>query len=221
MIGRLIVTGVLLISAGMTWAEPPLKPVYPPLTPVIANMGQGCRIKIHLPAQANYKFNYAGYDDKGNINPSWLNGSLGFNLFHPPHLNDYWNLGFTCYSKDAELAKDDLIVWGETAERWIPNPDGWPVPPAMRFTIYEIKTPNASGWAHTTDDTAVAEERAERRLRYCIFHDERAICGGSTVGNLLTISRHPLADRTPYVLKILRSIEFLDDAPPESAQPPK
>ncbi|NMG74729.1 hypothetical protein [Aromatoleum diolicum] len=180
-------------------------------------MGQGCRIKIDLPAKERYGFNYAEIPEAG---PFGAGGNGGISVINPPYWPGYWHLQFTCYSKDAELAKDDLIVWGEAAERWIPNPDGWPVPPAMRFTIYEVKTPNASGWAHTTDDTAVAEERAERRLRYCIYHDERAICGGSTVGNLLTITRHPQADRTPYVLEILRSIEFLDDALSEPAKNP-
>lgn len=213
MIAQILPFGLLAFVVGMTWAKEPLKSDYPSLTPVTANMGRGCHIKINVPSNARYGFNYVEEPEQG---PLGAGGNGAISIMNPPFWMGYWQLQFTCLRRDAELAKDDLIIWGKAAERWIPNPAGRPFHHEMLFTIYDIQTPNASGWAHTTDDTAVAEERAERRLRYCIYHGDRAICGGSTVGGLTTINRHPEADRTPYVLKILRSIQFLDDAPQET-----
>lgn len=206
---RLLATaGVFLLLGGMAWAkQPPEQPLYPALVATVANFGPGCHIKLVIPSRSEFPVTYG-------VEPG--TGGASIILASLPFWNGEWFIGFTCYSKNSERAKDDLITWGETAERWIPNPDGWPLHPEMRFTIYGVETPNANGWAHTTDDTAIEETRAERRLRYCIYHGDRAICGGSTVGGLTTINRHPQADRTPYVLKILRSIQFLEDAPPEA-----
>jgi hypothetical protein len=212
MIRRTSVAGALLAVSCVTWVTQPVKTSYPTLVSKVANFGPGCRVKLSVPIGAEFPVTYG-------IEPG--TGGASLILTSPPFWYGEWFLGFTCYSQHSEQAKDDLIARRETDRRWVEKSDGSHINPAMRFTIYNIETRSAIGWSHTTDDTAVAEERAERLLRYCVYHNDRAICGGSTVGSIATISRHPRADRTAYVLKILRSIEFLDDAPPDSAQPSK
>jgi hypothetical protein len=51
-------------------------------------------------------------------------------------------------------------------------------------------------------------------LDYCLFRAKVALCGHGEVGALID---GPKGDLTPYVLQILRSIEFLPDTPPGPA----
>ncbi|MCK9194185.1 MAG: hypothetical protein M0P19_09975, partial [Nevskia sp.] len=66
------------------------------------------------------------------------------------------------------------------------------------------------GWAVTVDDTIGEERNRGRRLHYCLIHQPKALCGTGDMGYL---SDFPKGDLTAYSLKILSSIEFIDDEP--------
>lgn len=216
---KLLFIFVALAMVASVHAKEPQAKTYPMLESEIANMGPGCRVKVLAPRETRFKSNYIGHDADGVVNPSWTQGGAGFILKDPPYLKDYWSFGFICYSRDSEIAQSRTLEWDSTKNSWMIRPEKRDILPDVfpeyRLTIYQIKAVNASGWAMTTDDTAVDPEKAERRLQYCIYYRDRAICGTSDMGNVETIQRHPIADRTPYVLKILQSIEFLEDEPPE------
>jgi hypothetical protein len=82
--------------------------------------------------------------------------------------------------------------------------------------VHALNNVNAQGFAYTVDDWTGEETTRTRRLRYCLFHAKVALCGRSDVAILID---GPKGDLTPYVLLILRSIEFMPDAPPAAAAP--
>lgn len=202
----------LLSVSSAACATKPVKTGYPMLKPVIANMGPGCRVKLSVPDASRYSYNYVGYTDQGIPNPSWSEGSLGFQSTSLPYWPDSWHFGLTCYQSTSTQARNNTVAFNSKAGFWVVNPSNTDILPEQHLKVYQIKTSNAQGWAYTDDDTAT--EFPERRMQYCVYHDERAICGHTDVGYLKSIRRHPSADRTAYVLKILNSIEFLEDAPP-------
>ncbi|HWP20667.1 MAG TPA: hypothetical protein VNO84_16170, partial [Burkholderiaceae bacterium] len=83
---------------------------------------------------------------------------------------------------------------------------------------HQVRAVNASGWAVGVDDVIGDERYRTRTLYYCIIHTSKAVCGDSKMGLLPEIRRNPKHDLTPYALKILRSIEFIDEAA-EAARP--
>lgn len=184
----------------------PTKSRYPPLVATEANFGPGCHIKLNIPKGAEFPITYGTVSGKGG-------GSVI--LVNPPYLNGDWFLGFICYSKQAkeiQLDPNGPIIFDNDAQIWRQNSESPDVVPEAHFSVHQIISPNGRGWATTANDTAV--DLPEKRLGYCIYHGDRAICGRSDVGQVKSIQRHPLADRTQYVLKILNSIEFLEDASP-------
>jgi len=203
---------VLVSIAISANAGPSSKPTYPTLEPVVANMGPGCRVRLSIPNESRYSSNYIGYTDQGVKNSSWREGGLGFHRGQLPYRSDEWHFGLTCYSTDADQPRNEWVVFDSKKQLWTVNPANTDIIPEQHLKVYQVKTPNAQGWAYTDDDTAV--EFPDRRMQYCVYHGDKAICGDTDVGAIKTIRRHPLADRTPYVLKILNSIEFLEDSPP-------
>ena len=85
------------------------------------------------------------------------------------------------------------------------------------ISIYQVTSRNATGWAVRIDDITGDEIKRRRLLVYCILKNAHAVCGESVVGSIERISRKSATDRTPFALHILRSIEFLDDAPPDDS----
>lgn len=212
---RITILLVIVISSFASAASPAPKKTdqtFPSLKPVEVNMGPGCRVRLLIPEQSQYSFSYPGYTDKGEKDINWINGGLSFNLANPPYWKGYWHLGFTCFQSDSVQARNDSVAFDDKRQAWITNPDATFIIPEEHFTLHQVISRNARGWAYTSDDTAV--DVPSRRLQYCVYRGEKAICGKSDVGNLGTIRRHPLADRTRYVLDMLNSIEFLEDAPP-------
>lgn len=88
----------------------------------------------------------------------------------------------------------------------------------MRF--YPLDAINAKGWAVTEEDKIGEESGRAKRLHYCLVHEQKALCGQGEMGYVQDIRRHPKNDLTNYTLRILRSIEFIDEpAVPAGALP--
>lgn len=82
--------------------------------------------------------------------------------------------------------------------------------------VYALNNANSQGFAYTVDPWTGDEAGRTRMLDYCLFRAKVALCGHGEVGALID---GPKGDLTPYVLQILRSIEFLPDAPAPAASP--
>lgn len=90
----------------------------------------------------------------------------------------------------------------------------WERRAAKSIHFYELNNVNSKGFAYTQDAITGDEDRRERILHYCLVKPPKALCGQGVMGGLNTIKK---SDLTSYALKILRSIEFIEDALPENA----
>lgn len=82
--------------------------------------------------------------------------------------------------------------------------------------FFELSSVNASGFAYTEDDVTGEERYRVRWLHYCLIRPPTALCG---TGNMGLLKDGPKADLTSYAMRILRSVEFLDDSPSPSSSP--
>ncbi|WP_157451409.1 hypothetical protein [Caldimonas taiwanensis] len=196
------------------------------------DMGPGCRIKLQVPASADYGAvgPKPGYEGEGGItieNP--------LNLKRKTYIEPLY-LRFFCHDADPEaLSEGDPLSYDASTHTWRKDMEklyGLYVDPDRAFKkkldqavrIYEMKSVNAQGFAYTLDDVTGEESTRRRVLHYCLFRDKKAVCSGwdTRMGYLPEIRRHPARDLTPYALRILRSIEFVDEAPqaaPTASQP--
>jgi hypothetical protein len=219
---KILAVIVLLSHVSLAYATDSSEKMYPPLESVIENLGQGCRIKVDLPSHAPcssccYKtpskhdpeYPVVGRDREG--------GDIRIYLMNLPQGPKVWSIDFTCYHSDYAELIHKMVYFDNESNRWVLNQhedyDAFRLPEA-NFHLYQIKTQTGYGWLATHDETYGEESSRIRNLVYCIFHDERAICGSSDVGYPETIRRNPITDRTSYVLRMVKSIEFLEDVPP-------
>ena len=194
-------------------AQPVLKPIFPQLkSSVVVNFGPGCRIKIALPETASFPTVY-------EIEPGQGGGSIllqGLRLF-----NEVWSLGFVCYLADDARVKAGWAI-PKPGGGWQPNIDSsiTQLISFNAFRYYDLTSINTQGWAITYDDISGDERSRRRVLSDCLIYESKAICGQDLMGYLPDIQRNKRADLTPYALKVLRSIEFLEDAPPPALGKP-
>jgi hypothetical protein len=225
------VGAALVLSAAMANARTPTQEE--PTNTAVLDMGPGCRIKLQVPTKAEYGAvgPKPGYEGEGGItveNP--------LNLKRNAYIEPFY-LRFICHDADPRALSRGLPV------RYDPHANVWrrdmqnlydsngvdldddfkkTLEGAVRF--YELRSVNASGFAVTQDDVIGDENTRRRVLDYCLFHDKKAVCSSfdTRMGYLPQIRRNPKNDLTPYALKILRSIEFIDEAgtpSPVASQP--
>jgi len=82
--------------------------------------------------------------------------------------------------------------------------------------VYPLNNVNSQGFAYTVDDWTGDEAQRARLLSYCLLRANIAVCASGRV--VATLTDGPKGDLTPYVLEILRSIEFLPDEAPATSQ---
>lgn len=131
-------------------------------------------------------------------------------------------IGMRCFDSDDGTVRHGWAKFEEAQQRWQVS-----LPPedeelfAGKTRIYQLTNSNASGWVVTIDDATGEEFGRRRMLHYCLIHPPKALCGSGEMGYIEDIRRHPKNDLTPYALKILRSIEFLDEpGKPDGAASP-
>jgi len=183
------------------------------------NLGPGCRFNTGLPDGARTG---AGFD------PAESRGSGGMLIEKLPHYIGAWELGFNCYSASDhriykaatrfDAGRDEWVKDFRTFDQALAQAPDDAYRSSIQATIattkiFDIKTINAHGWAMTGDDLIGDEEFRTRGIIFCIFYKEKVLCGNSTTGYLEQIKRRRKADYTPNALEILRSIEFIEDAP--------
>ncbi len=216
---RWIVAGCAALVVSGTMADVTPSQEEPTKTAVI-DMGPGCRIRLQVPQKAGH----------GGMPPeSGARGRGGITVENPLNLkrNTYiepFYLRFYCHDADPEaLSESAPLRYDAPSQTWQKEMQklyGLYTDPDPSFKrqldravrIYEMKSVNAAGFAFTLDDVIGDERGRIRYFRYCLFRGPKAICGQTDVGLLVDIRRNPKHDLTPYALKILRSIEFIDEA---------
>lgn len=175
----------------------------------IANLGPGCRVKIKIPSGADFNYGYQN---------SQYRGMAGFSIKMPSNFSNDgdWGADFTCYRTDdkkfqqiwlATSPQDGRMPNAEDYFKRIKNEEG------AIFT--PIRSVNSEGWALTYDDTAGDEKYRLRHLRYCLIKNKSAICGGSEIGYINFLKNKNNIDVNFYALKVLQSIEFLENPTPK------
>lgn len=73
--------------------------------------------------------------------------------------------------------------------------------------IYQLKSSNATGFLRTADEVSGDEDQCVRFYSFCLFHERTAVCGEGQSMKL----EEPKGSYLPAILRILRSVSFLDD----------
>ncbi|WP_156824684.1 hypothetical protein [Caldimonas manganoxidans] len=219
---RWMVAACTVLATSAATADVRPAPQEPTKTAVL-DMGPGCRIQLQVPQKAGY----------GGIPPeSGFPGRGGITIENPLNLKrktyiEPLYLRFFCYDADPQaLSKGLPVRFDPHANVWrrdmqnLYESNGFELDDDFKKTLergvrfYELRSVNASGFAVTQDDVIGDENKRRRVLDYCLFHDKKAVCSSfdTRMGYVPDIRRNPKNDLTPYALKILRSIEFIDDA---------
>jgi hypothetical protein len=197
----------------------------PPLVPVRANFGPDCNLALRIPRGAEFPIRYSSKSGHG--------GSTII-LRPAPNRQISLYLGTVCYdTRVANVMGSAPVRFDHQQNQWVRylgpallswgSGDGLAPDEVLAIDqsirVYSLNNVNSKGFAYTTDAWTGDEATRERRLDYCLFRAHIAVCdgGGVVVGAL---ADGPQGDLTPYVLQILRSIEFLPDEPPPSASAP-
>lgn len=214
-----LLTSCVLLAVGSSVAALP-SPL-PPLIPIKANFGPGCNLALRIPLGAQFPISYS--PKSGNGGSTVMLESLPTQRFSEGRLY----LGMVCYDvRVANVMADAPVRYDENQRQWVrylgkelrrwDMGDG--LDPAtvlaldQSIRVYPLNNVNSQGFAYTADDWTGDEAKRSRRLSYCLFRANIAIC---TAGRVVAVlADGPKGDLTPYVLQILRSIEFLPDEPP-------
>lgn len=98
-------------------------------------------------------------------------------------------------------------VYDEDKKEWVPYFESDSDARLLdTFTkVHNLKAVNGDGFYLIEDDRDGDPARRQRYLSFCIFHETRAVCGEEPVMYL----SDPNGNMLPYVLDILRSVEFV------------
>jgi hypothetical protein len=203
--------GLLLIAmSSCTWiacAQSRGSPAFPETsTPTIANFAPGCRIRVAQPATSRFDVTF-------RLESGWGGGA--FVLDDLKFLPGKWFFGLVCYSaSEGHVRKGWAVPTFDGKWRLNDDEGTQQLLPLGALRFYELTAKNSRGWAVAVDDISGDERFRQRKLSYCLIRELKAICGGGDMGYLRDFRRHKDADLTPRMLDLLRSIEFLEDAPP-------
>lgn len=181
------------------------------------DMGKSCKIRFIISANFKYQIGNGG-NPKNNVG--------GITIYPIPNAwksnMDTLTLSFSCKEKNYIDNPQPSGIYDKKLERWKKDPkelrnylkqsQDYSDPDFLNSTIaamrvYDIKTPNAQGWADTSDQLTGDDAGRTRYMSFCIYHASKALCGLGKVGLLRD---GPRGDLVPHALKILRSIEFLE-----------
>ncbi|ACC75187.1 hypothetical protein PPMP20_01805 [Paraburkholderia phymatum] len=166
------------------------------------NMGEGCAISVadlfagHL--ASGMAMNASYWTDRPPVKTTIGDFAVNFVCSHA-----------TETSKE-QVANQHGATYDNSANRWTlyfeSARDRHMLSPVTHIHI--IKALNSSGFYTTQDDVDGDPKQRVRFFSYCLFHDSLAICGS---GQVMRLSE-PKGNLLPYVLDILRTVEFVDPA---------
>ena len=190
---------------------------------LVANMGPGCNVRLNIPVKAEFPVTYSKDSGRGGAGLTLENP---FSLNNAEHYIYPFYFGFICYASDEGIVDAAEVQFDTQRQEWVLDVDKriasmgttwseeqmaeWHRVFPLVIKVYQLNTINANGYAITEDEMIGDEEFRQRHLSYCLIHGPKALCGHGAMGYLEAGEE---GDLTPYALQILRSIEFIDDAP--------
>jgi hypothetical protein len=173
---------------------------------LVVDMGQNCIISVE-----DY---FRGHQASGMP----LNASYWTEKLPVKTLLSKFGINFVCASltdqSKEEIARQHGAVYDGNRKNWIPYFDSERNAKLLGefTTVGSLDAVNGSGFYVIQDDQDGDPAQRERYLSFCIFHETMAVCGGEPVMYL----SDPKGNLLPYVLDILRSVEFIDISGPKS-----
>ena len=197
-----------------------------------AGLALGAQPKAHTPKQYEIHLRDCHFkiaDPYGDyISPRSADGigDGGYTVHNPSKQMHKTQLGelhisFECKPADAEdVASGTSGVFLDQDGKWKADyawmkEKNYDLPSkAMHYTVFNIDAVNASGYGVTTDATDGDERWRTRFLDACLLHPPVALCAYGEVMRL----QDPKGNLLPYVLNVLKSIEFIDDPAQPASQ---
>ncbi|MFL9927649.1 hypothetical protein PQR62_25510 [Herbaspirillum lusitanum] len=168
-----------------------------------ANLGVGCHIQAHIPSAGTLD---GSYNDQTKINGG------GFKVKYRFQKNQIEELpiNIECVDVDNGRVNNGWARFDEYKNRWEAyfsgdDEDRRLLAPVTK--VYQIQAINSRGYVITIDQTYGAPESRDRNMHFCLLRPPKALCGEAPVMRLNT----PQNNALPYVLEVLKSVEFIDD----------
>jgi hypothetical protein len=128
------------------------------------------------------------------------------------HRFDTW-IQFYCEKDGSEKAFSSMGMKRE-GTRWVISEGSYPSLPEEHVTIYPLHGASWSGAGLTSDQTTGDIDQRMRGFGFCIAGKEQVLCGG--VQQVMFLG-FPKESTLPQVIKLLQSIQFIDDVASGSA----
>ncbi|MBN3853351.1 hypothetical protein G3N59_08185 [Paraburkholderia sp. Ac-20340] len=202
MISRFFIVSIFTIVTTILWAKTPenIKAIEKEITVA------GCRFKMI----DRYNGTLTVYEEQNNANYHAVVNPTARRTF------DTW-IQFSCES--AADAKTISLLSGMrmTPKGWAIDPQsGYPAIKGAHTKFHALHGKGWHGGGVSMDDTDGDETRRVRGYGFCIIHEQVALCGTVRhVGYLQHLNESVL----PQVIKMLNSIEFVDDPSATPARP--
>ncbi|BEU23213.1 hypothetical protein [Paraburkholderia caribensis] len=129
-----------------------------------------------------------------------------------------FSINFKCNANQnvSETAKVYGASWSSAEKYWVPyygNEDDKKLLSSVS-KVYQLRSKNSSGFLRTTDQINGAESQRVRFYTFCLFHDTASVCGSGQSMRL----EEPKGNYLPYILRVLRSVSFMDSQPGKDRQ---
>jgi hypothetical protein len=124
------------------------------------------------------------------------------------HRFETW-IQFYCEKNGAEKAFKSMGMKRDDV-RWVRSEGRYPSLPEEHVTIYPLHGASWSGAGLSSDQTTGEFDQRMRSFGFCIAGKHQVLCGA--VQQVMFL-RYPKESTLPQVIKLLQSIEFIDDAP--------
>ncbi|MFM0227250.1 hypothetical protein [Paraburkholderia dipogonis] len=202
-INLLLCTAICRVSVGYTVTPVATEDKFPVLA---VDMGADCAISV-----IDY---YGGHLASGVV----ANASYWTEKPPVPSTIEKFSLRFKCI--DVQSSDGTALAYGAAwdmrGKRWKPyyedNSERRLTAPVSR--IYQVRSINATGFLRTTDQINGEEAQRVRFYSFCLFNGHKAVCGDGQSMRL----REPQRDFLPYILRVLRSLSFIDSQSKTSNQ---
>lgn len=207
----------LLLSIGLTgmhvfsYANSPASPLNTHTGYV--NLGPGCHVRGAMPFDGTMGGSYRAQSGENG-------GGFSIGKFPKKYGATELQVNMQCYnSADLHFPKGLNVRFDSTKKIWVKDfsersyaDDAESYKKLDKASrVYNIQAKNSNGYVYTEDDLIGEEWQRDRNMHFCLLRPPKALCGDAPVMRL----NDPKSNVLPYVLQILRSIEFIDDAPPE------
>jgi hypothetical protein len=168
----------------------------------------GTGLPYSISCHAKLVDSFFGYLD----DEQFFSRKMPFNLVCYPETDEQTAFPVVRFDKEKNKWVKDATAWEKEADESTDLDHRKHLQKLIKTTVvYDIQAVNSQGWAMTQEDLIGDESIRRRMLHYCLIHSPKALCGEGEVGYLKDGRK---GDLTDYALKILRSIEFLEDEPP-------